>query len=82
MGCESAGSAKWEGDNLVITAESEATGKKMYMHETFTDIKPNSFTFNMESGPSPDQLKHAMTIKYVRAGGAAAAAKKPAAKKD
>jgi hypothetical protein len=77
-GCEvGKGVAKWEGNNLVGTDESEMMGQKMAMKESWTDITPNSFTFVMDGGPPGGEMKRMMTIKYTRAGAAKTEAKKP-----
>jgi hypothetical protein len=77
-GCAvSTGLAKFEGDNLVGTDEEDMMGKKVAMKNTWTDVTPNSFTFNMDSGPPGGEMKHSMTIKYTRVGAAKTEAKKP-----
>jgi hypothetical protein len=50
-------------------------GQKVAMKNSWTDITPNSFTFNMDGGPPGGEMKHMMTIKYTRAGAAKAEAK-------
>ena len=78
-GCMMNGNGKWDGDNLVTEFDSpmppEMGGGKMHMKESWTDIKPGSFTFSMDGGPDADHMKHMMTIKYTRAKAAAAAKK-------
>jgi uncharacterized protein DUF1579 len=77
-GCQiSKGLAKWDGNNLVGTDESEMMGQKVAMKETWTDITPNSFTFVMEGGPPGGEMKRMMTIKYTRMGAATVETKKP-----
>ncbi len=73
-GCAPGGTGNWEGENLVFTGEMEMAGQKHTMKSTYTDIKPNSVTFNMEMDGKP-----AMTIKYTKAAAAksSAAAPKP-----
>ncbi len=78
VGCEPAkGVAKWEGNSLVGTDESEMMGQKMAMKETWSDITPDSFTFAMDGGPPGGAMKRMMTIKYTRAGAPKTEAKKP-----
>jgi len=71
---------KWEGEKLVSTPQEMdmGGGQKMIMTMQYTDIKPDSITFTMGSGPTAAQAKTTMTIVYAKAGKAAA----PAAKKD
>jgi Protein of unknown function (DUF1579) len=77
-GCEPGkGVAKWDGNNLVGTDESEMMGQKIAMKETWSDITPTSFTLTMEGGPPGGEMKRMITIKYSRAGAAKAEAKKP-----
>jgi hypothetical protein len=45
------GVAKFEGDTLVGSDESDMMGQKVAMKSTWTDIKSNSFTFNLDGGP-------------------------------
>ena len=65
-GCDNAGTSKWDGDKLVGMMESEMNGQKMYMRLTYSDFKPDSFVFTMDSGPSPTQMKKFMTMTYTR----------------
>jgi hypothetical protein len=67
-GCDSSGTTKWEGDNLVGMMESEMNGQKMVNKITYSDFKPNSFVMTMESGPDENSLKKMMTITYTKAG--------------
>ena len=77
-GCQiSKGVAKWEGNNLVGTDESEMMGHKMAMKETWSDVTADSFTFAMDGGPPGGEMKRMMTIKYTRAGAPKTEAKKP-----
>jgi hypothetical protein len=72
----SKGVVKWQGDTMVSDPEEmDMGGQKMVMRGTYSEIKPGSFTFAMETGPSAAQLKRGMTIHYTKK---AAAAKKPA----
>jgi len=78
VGCEPGkGAAKWDGNNLVGTDETEMMGQTMAMKQTWSDITPNSFTFTIDGGPPGGEMKRMMTIKYTRAGAAKAEAKKP-----
>ncbi len=70
-GCQSGGTGKWEGDNLVFNYEWDMSGKKVSMRDTYTEIKPDSFVLNSEMDGKP-----AMTIKYTKQ----AAAKPPETK--
>ena len=77
-GCEvSNGLAKWEGDSLVGTNDTEMMGQKFTLKETWSDITPNSFTFSMDGGAPGGEMKHMMTIKYTRTGATKTEAKKP-----
>jgi hypothetical protein len=58
--------ARWEGDSLVSTEESESSGKKVVSREIFTDITPTSFTQILKSGPSATDLKTTITIHATR----------------
>ncbi len=78
VGCEPGkGAAKWDGNNLVGTDETEMMGQTIAMKQTWSDITPNSFTFTIDGGPPGGEMKRMMTIKYTRAGAAKAEAKKP-----
>ena len=72
-GCSNGGSSKWDGDKVVGTMEMpDEKGQMAKFSLAYTDIKPDSFTFTMNS---PDG-KPMMTINYTRAAAAAPAAKK------
>jgi hypothetical protein len=73
-GCDSSGTTKWEGENLVGTMTGDMNGQKMVTKFIYSDWKPNSFVMKMEMGPDPNSLKEAMTISYTRAGAATAKA--------
>jgi hypothetical protein len=78
VGCSvNKGIAKWDGNNLVGSDESEMMGQKVATKNTWTDITPNSFTFTIDAGPPGGEMKRMMTIKYTRAGATKAEAKKP-----
>lgn len=71
--CDASGTIKWEGEKLVGSMDTEMPdGKQMRIREEFTDIKPNSFTFNMYTG---DESKPSMVLKYTRKAGTAATKK-------
>jgi len=62
-GCHHTGTvARWEGNSLVYTEESEVNGRKLVFQETFTDITPSSFTQIVKSGPTAADLKTTITI--------------------
>lgn len=78
MGCGPNGVGKFVGDDLIFEGDvampPEMGGGKMHMKETYSDIKPGSFTFSIDGGPDAEHMKHMMTIKYTRAGSAKPAA--------
>lgn len=62
--CDASGTLKWESEKLVGGMDAEMPdGKQVRIREEFTDIKPNSFTFNMYTG---DENKPSMVLKYTR----------------
>jgi len=65
-GCDTSGTTKWEGDNLVGTMEGEMHGQKMMTRFTYSDWKPNSFVMTMEMGPDASSMKKAMAITYTK----------------
>ena len=74
-GCSNGGTSKWEGDKVVGTMEMpDEKGQMAKYSMVYSDIKPDSFTFTMNT---PDG-KPMMTINYTRV----IAAATPAAKKD
>ena len=75
-GCDSSGTTKWEGDNLIGTMEGEMNGQKMITRFVYSDFKPNSFVMTMESGADPKALTKAMTITYTK-GATTATMEKP-----
>jgi hypothetical protein len=68
-GCDSSGTTKWEGDNLVGTMEGDMNGQKMVTRFTYSDFKPDSFVMTMEMGPDASKMQKAMTITYTKTGG-------------
>jgi hypothetical protein len=65
--------ARWQGNSLVQTEESEVDGKPLVIRETFTDITSSSFTQILEASPKVDALKPIITIHATRASPAAPA---------
>jgi len=76
-GCETDSTGRWEGDKLVFTVHGEMMGKRVETKETYTDIKPGSFTLNFETSTDGGPMKPAMSIHFVR--GAKEKAKETAA---
>jgi uncharacterized protein DUF1579 len=78
MGCGPNGVGNFVGDDLIFEGDvpvpAEMGGGKMHMKETYSDIKPGSFTFAIEGGPDADHMKRMITIKYKRAASAKPAA--------
>lgn len=76
-GCDATATGKWEGDNLVFTADAEFPGPdqkmvKMTMRQVYTELKPASFTFYIDSSIAGGPMKRMMTIQYSKADQAAA----------
>jgi len=65
-GCEVGATGKWEGDNLVFNAEGEMVGKKFRSKQVYTDIKPDSYTFYIDSSMDGGPMKRFLTITYTR----------------
>lgn len=74
-GCDTGITGKWEGDDLVFNSESEMMGKKVQQKQVYTDIKPTSFTFYIDTSTDGGPIKRTLTIKYTKKGANAAAAK-------
>jgi arabinogalactan endo-1,4-beta-galactosidase len=66
-GCDTSGTTKWDGDNLVGTMEADMGGQKMVSRFTYSDWKPSSFTMTMEMGNDPNALQKAMVVTYTKA---------------
>ena len=67
-GCDTSGSTKWEGDNLVGTMQADmGGGQMMMMRFTYSDMKPDSFVMTMEMGPDASKLEKSATFTYTRA---------------
>lgn len=73
--CDAGGVGDWDGDNLVFTASGDMKGTKYTTKEIMSDIKPDSFTFELDMGIGDEAPKKSMTITYTRV----QAAQKPAA---
>jgi len=65
-GCDTSGTTKWEGDNLVGTMQGEMGGQKMMTRFTYSDWKPDSFVMTMEMGAGPNSMKKAMAVTYTK----------------
>lgn len=70
IGCEMAGTGKFDGDKLVMEYTSNAMGQKIHMKETMQPAGPDSYTFNFEMGPEGGALKPAMEFTYKKAAAA------------
>lgn len=79
--CDASGSGNWEGENLVFTSAGEYGGKKYQTKETFVDIKPDSFTFQLDMAMGDEPLKRVMTMTYTKTGPAGPMGAPPAQKK-
>jgi len=60
--------AKWVGNDLVEMGEEDMHGQKLQTKVTYSDITPKSFTMTMQGGPTADQVRTWMTIKFTRSG--------------
>jgi hypothetical protein len=54
--------AKWEGDQFVLSDESERNGRKFEFKEVFSEITPSSFTQTLYHGEAGKELKRLLTI--------------------
>jgi len=66
-GCDTSGSTKWEGDNLVGTMQGDMNGQPMTMKFIYSDFKPDSFVMTMEMGPDAGKMQKTMTVTYTKA---------------
>ncbi len=66
QGCEVGATGKWEGNDLVFNAEGEMMGKKFRSKQVYTDIKPDSYTFYIDSSMDGGPMKRFLTIAYTR----------------
>ena len=57
---------KWEGKDLVFTGSDMMAGKKLLTRHAFTEITPTTYTYTIDTGSAPNQLKRSMTIKYTK----------------
>ncbi len=73
-GCEVGATGKWEGSDLVFNSEGEMMGKKFQSKQVYTDIKPDSYTFYIDSSMDGGPMKRFLTITYTRKPSAKAAA--------
>lgn len=78
--CQPISTGKWDGDKLVFNGEAVAMGKKMALKDTFSDIKPDSFTFSEDASIEGGPMKPSMMLKYTKAAGKPAAPAAPAPK--
>ena len=62
---------KWEGENLVFTGKDNMEGKPTESRHTYSDLKPDSFTYTMEMGPEGGKLEKMLVLEYKRAPSAA-----------
>lgn len=67
-GCDTSGTTKWDGDNLVGMMTGDMGGQMMVTKFVYSDWKPNSFVMTMSSGPDASSLKPMMTFTYTKAG--------------
>jgi len=65
--CENSfGSGKWDGDKLVFTGESDIRGTKMRLRDTYSAIKPDSFSWKEEGGAPGTEMKLILSVQYTR----------------
>ncbi|MGH9493066.1 MAG: DUF1579 family protein [Terriglobales bacterium] len=67
-GCDVGATGKWEGNDLVFTANAEMPGPKgvmkMKMKQAYSEVKPASFTFYIDSSIKGGAMKRMITLKY------------------
>jgi len=69
-GCDATATGKWEGNDLVFTANAEMPGPeprkkmKLKMRQVYSEVKPASFTFYIDSSINGGAMKRMITIKY------------------
>lgn len=77
FGCDAGATGKWEGNDLVFTANFEMMtpwgNGKMSMREVYSEVKPASFTFSIDSSINGGAMKRIMTAQYSKSGAKAAA---------
>ncbi len=64
--CDASGTGDWDGDNLVFTSSGEMQGQKYTSREVMSELKPDSFTFELDMGSGDQAPKKFMTINYTR----------------
>ncbi len=57
----------WEGEDLVFNGKESMMGPELASRHSITKIKPGAFTYTIDMGPSPDELKRVITIEYTKA---------------
>jgi hypothetical protein len=62
----------WEGENLVFTGNDG-----MENRHTYSNIKPDSFTYTLEMGPDKDKLEKVLVLEYKRSASGTPRAKAP-----
>jgi hypothetical protein len=72
MGCYARfGTGRWEGDRLAFSTQVNYWGKKVAMRDTYSDIKPDSFTLAEEVSVEGGPMKPLLTVRYSKAAKAA-----------
>jgi Protein of unknown function (DUF1579) len=74
--CSTQGTGAWDGDKLVFNSEMKMNGQSAKMRQTYSDITPTSYKFQIEMGDPSGELKPWMTLNYKRASGAPATTEK------
>jgi len=65
----------WQGENLVFSGKDNMQGSPMQSRHTYSDLKPDSFTYTMEVGPDGGKLEKMLVLEYKRAPGTGQRAK-------
>lgn len=65
-GCESRGTAHWEGDKFVNDYEETVDGKRLKFRDTYRDITPNSYTLAFEWIKDDGSIEPVIISKGVR----------------
>jgi hypothetical protein len=67
-GCDATATGRWEGNDLVFTANAEMPGPKgmmkLKMRQVYSEMKPASFTFYIDGSVNGGAMKRMITIKY------------------
>jgi hypothetical protein len=58
----------WEGEDLTFAGTETVLGQVLSSRHRLSNIKPDSFDYAIDIGPSSDMLDRAITIRYSRAG--------------